>query len=266
MDNTYFHRQTAGKPLFSDVIWSQPEQQSTAGKLAIIGGSGHGFYAVSRSYADASKTGIGSIRVLLPDVLKRTVSYLLPESEFAPSTKSGSLARSSLSILVELAAWADGVLFPGDLGKSSETAILMEHYLEKNTSLLSLAGDAISIIYDSPSLILDNDHLCLILDFNQLQKLLLNIRFPMAARSQMTIYQMAELLHALTLGYPWSVITEHENLFFVAYGGKVSATSKEDYTLAAAGVAASVWRLQQPTKTFEAESSGLYVLTNGAVA
>lgn len=142
----------------------------------------------------------------------------------------------------------------------------MEHYLEKNVSLLSLAGDAISIICDNPGLILDNDRLCLILDLNQLQKLLLNIRFPMAARSQMTIFQMAELLHSLTLNYPWSLITEHENLFFVAYGGQVSATGRGNTTLATAGVTASVWRLQQPTKPFKAESSGIYVLGENSLA
>lgn len=266
MDNTYFRQQTPGKPLFSDVIWSRPEQKATAGKLAIIGGSSHGFNNVSRAYADASKAGVGHIRILLPDVLKRTLSYLLPESEFAPSTQSGSLSRKALSSLLDLEAWADGMLFPGDLGKSSETAILMENYLEKSRSLLSLGGDAISIICDNSSLALNNDRLCLILDLQQFQKLLISMRFPMALRSQMTIYQMAELLHSLTLNYPWSVITEHENLFFIGYKGQVSATGSGDYTLATAGVVASVWRLQQPTKPFEAASSGLYVLVNGSGA
>ena len=266
MDDTYLHRQQINKPLFSDVVWSRPVQKATAGKLALIGGSAQGFNSLSTAFAAADKAGAGVIRTLLPDSLKKIVSMLLPESEFAPSTKSGSFAAKALTDWLDISSWADGVIICGDLGSNSETAALLENYAEKIPALLTLAGDSVTILSAAAGSILSNDRLTLSLELSQLQKLLTNIRYPMAVTSQMTLFQLAEVLHAISQNYPWAIITQHLELFFVAYRGEVSTTPAQKHTLLQATASATVWRIQQPAKPFAAMTSGIYSLGSGAAA
>lgn len=262
MSNPYLHRQEISKPLFTDVIWSRPQTRHTSGKLALIGGNAQGFNSVSAAYLAATESGIGTIRTLLPDSLRKIVSKLLPESEFAPSTKAGSFSAKALDSIVDLERWADGILICGELGHNSETSILIEHYLEKSNSLLTLTGDSIDIAATSPPVMLANGNLILALEMDQLQHFLTAIRYPMAAKSQMTLFQLAELLHALTQSYPWAIVTKHESQFFVAYGGEVSTTPNQNLHLLEISTSATVWRLQQPSKPFESMTSGIYASVN----
>lgn len=259
---TFLHQQQPGKPLFSNVLWSRPEQKNTAGKLAIIGGSSSGFNSVSETYAAANQAGAGTIRVLLPDSLKKTLSKFWPESEFASANKGGSFAANALAEWLNLATWADGIILCGDLGKNSETAILFERFLEENKNLVTIAGDSLALALDTPTQLFEQNQLTLVLELDMLQRLLNAIRYPMTMRSDQNIYQLADLLHALTQSYPWAVITQHEGFFFVAYAGDVSTTPKTNQSLLAAGSAGSLWRIQQPAKPFAAITSGLYDLTN----
>lgn len=260
MDNTYLQLQT-DKALFPDVLFSKPERKSAAGKLAIIGGSSSGFNSVSETYLAASKTGAGSIKILFPDSLKKTLSKIWPESEFAPSNKSGGFATNALTQWLDLATWADGVIFGGDLGKSSETAVLIEHFFEQNKGLTTLYRDSLSAALESPPQLFDQTYLNIVADLSTLQKMLGIIRFPMAVRSDMSIYQLSDLLHSLSSNYPWAIITQHEQFNFCAYNGAVSATpNKKQSSLLTSGVAGSIWRLQQPEKPFAAMSSGMFSL------
>ena len=43
MDNIFWHQQINDQPLYPDILWSQPEHKSMAGKLAIVGGNLHKF-------------------------------------------------------------------------------------------------------------------------------------------------------------------------------------------------------------------------------
>lgn len=262
MEATNLQQQLPGKPLFSNLLWSRPEQKTAAGKLAIIGGSSSGFNSVSATYEAASLAGAGTIRALLPDSLKKTLSKVWPESEFAASNKSGSFAASALSQWIELASWADGVILSGDLSKNSETAILFERFLEENKSLLTLAGDSLALALDSPTQLFEQNQLTLVVEQDVLQRLLTAIRYPMALRRDQNIYQFADLLHSLSQSYPWAIISEQLDLFFVAYGGEISTTIKNDQGLQAAGCASAVWRLQQPAKPFAAITSAIYSLIN----
>lgn len=252
--------QTNGKPLFSDVLWSRPERKTAAGKLAIIGGSSSGFSAVSETYTAATKAGAGQVRILLPDSLKKSLSSLWPESEFAPANKGGGFAAAALGEWLALAEWADAVMLCGNLGKSSETAVLLEHFLEKYEGQISLAKDSIQIALGTPTELFDQKELTLIVELSDLQRLLSAIRFPMAVRSDMTIYQLGNLLRSLSQSYPWAIVTEHEGSFFASFAGNVSHTMANAKRLLAAGSAASVWRMQQPLKPYEALSSGIYDL------
>ena len=132
MKPEYWLTQTKDKPLFPELEWSRPENRSAAGKLLIIGGNAHGFAAPAEAYAVATKAGIGTARVLLPDAVRKIVGRLWENGEFAPSTPSGSFGQKALDEFLLQGSWADAVLFAGDLGRNSETAILLEKSLQKS--------------------------------------------------------------------------------------------------------------------------------------
>ncbi len=131
MTPEYWHKQPVGKLLFPELEWSRPENKQFAGKLLIVGGNLHGFAAPAEAYAAAAKAGIGTAHVLLPDAIQKVVGHFIENGEFAASTPSGSFSQKALIELLEWCRWSDGVLFAGDLGRNSETAILVEKFLQK---------------------------------------------------------------------------------------------------------------------------------------
>ncbi len=259
MDNTYWLRQELNKPLFENVVWSRPEQRSLSGKLGIIGGNAHGFSAVSDAFAAANQAGIGAVRLVLPENLSKTIGHMLPESEFAPDNKSGGFGLKALELWLTLANWSDASLLCGDLGKSSETEILLERFLEKNPLPITLTGDTLDLAMTLPLLLLEHKQLLLAPTFSQFQHLLTSIRYPNALTSNMTLYQLVDLMHSLTLNYKFAIIFNYDNQSIIAYKGQVSSTpTPSDISILKAAVYLSVWRLQQPAKPFEAMTSGIY--------
>ena len=91
MITPYWHKQF-DSPLFSDLLWSRPENKQFAGKLLIIGGNLHGFAAPASAYEQSQRAGIGVARVILPDALQKTIGRIFEAGEFAPSTPSGSFS------------------------------------------------------------------------------------------------------------------------------------------------------------------------------
>src|ERR1700759_1177296 len=146
MADTSWLKQTS-EPLFPNILWSRPENKRQAGKLLIIGGHKQSFSAVSRAYAAAQKAGAGTIRVVLPLSLQKTLGKSFPEAEFADSTAIGSFSRQALGLFLELSDWAEGVLLAGKFGQNSETAVLLENYVAKFAGQLTLAGDSLEYFY-----------------------------------------------------------------------------------------------------------------------
>jgi NAD(P)H-hydrate repair Nnr-like enzyme with NAD(P)H-hydrate dehydratase domain len=259
MDHTYWHRQTTEKPLFPDLLWSRPENKRQAGKLGIIGGNANSFAAVGTAYNAAVEAGAGTTRILLPDSLQKTVSKLFPEAEFAPSTPSGSFARDALASWLALAEWADGVLVAGDLGHNSETAIVLEQFIEKYDGQLTITQDAIDY-FASQSKILDRAETTLVLSFAQLQKLATTAHVTRAFRFDMDFLHLVDNLHELTEKHPVAIVVKHLENMFVAAAGQVSSTKlATDLKIwrVSTAAAASVWWLQNPVKQFEAQTTAL---------
>lgn len=170
MNNNYWLRQT-DKPLFPDLEWSKPEQRAKAGKLGIIGGNKLGFASVAESYQTALTTGVGEVKILLPDALKKAVPKSITDAVFAGSNQSGSLSNESYEQLRSLSDWADGILLIGDAGRNSETAIVYEKFLEKYTGQLTITRDAIDLLKSNPIALVERPDTSLIMSFAQLQKL-----------------------------------------------------------------------------------------------
>jgi NAD(P)H-hydrate repair Nnr-like enzyme with NAD(P)H-hydrate dehydratase domain len=255
MDHTFWHKQTLTESLFPDLLWSRPENQKLAGKLLIIGGHAQAFNAAAEAYQAALTAGIGSARVLLPDSLQRLIGRGFEAGEFAPSTPVGSFAQGALASFMELANWADGVLIAGDLGRNSETAILLEQFLEKFSGQVTLTKDAADLVVQQPLLVLQRPDTLLVLSSGQLQRLAVNAHFPRAFTSSAALLQVIENLHEFTKRYTCTIITKQDGQYIVASGGQISTTKPNEekaiWRLLFATHAATWW-LQQPSKPFEA--------------
>jgi hypothetical protein len=253
---TYWHKQTPDKPLFPDLLWSRPENKRLAGKLLIIGGSAHGFSAPAEAYTEATKAGIGTARVLLPDSLQKTVGRIFEAGEYAPSTPSGSFNQMALSELLAMSQWADGVLLAGDFGRNSETAILLEKFIEKYTGQLTLAQDAVDYFINNSSPILRRDKTLLVPSFSQLQKLAINARFAKAFTSNLDFLHIIEDLHEFSIEYGLNIVLEHLETIFAVTDGGVSTTKGVKLTSGVTLAAhTATWWLQNPTRSFEALTS-----------
>lgn len=253
--DAYWHRQAAGKPLFPDLLWSRPENRLAAGKLLIIGGNQYGFAAVGDAYAAAQENGAGVIRVLLPDALRKTVGHMFETVELAPSTPSGSFSQKALADFLAAAAWADGVLVAGDLGRNSETAIVLEKFVEKYSGQLTLTKDAADYFTAAPKPLLARGNATLVISFAQLQKLATGARFARAFTFGMNLLPLVEALHEFTKMYPVAILTRHLDTVFVSAGGQVSSTqlaAPPDTWRVRTAVAAGVWQMQNPAKPFAA--------------
>jgi len=260
MDQVWWRKQV-DKPLFPELEWSRPETRVQAGRLLIIGGNGYEFKAPANAYGDALEAGVGAATVLLPGSMQKVVSDIFPEAEFAPSTPSGSFARESLASILDLSSRADGVLLPGDIGRNSETTVLLESFLQKYPGQVTLTKEAADVLIRQPLQILQRQHTLLVLAMGQLRQLGSAAHFPRAFTTEMGLVQLVESLHDFTERYPLGIITRHQDHYVVAVNGQVSTTAvKTDqpvWRLTTAAHAA-VWWLQNPTKPFEALTTAVH--------
>ncbi len=255
-----WHKQEIDTPLFPDLLWSRPETKRGAGKLLIIGGNSHGFAAAAEAYAAAEQAGAGTVRVLLPDAIQKLVGGVFQQADFAPSTPSGSFARSSLAELLAAATWADGVMLAGDLGRNSETAVVLEQFVREFTGQLTITKDAVDYFKEAPKLLLERPDTTLVISLAQLQKLAVKANFPRPIKYEMALMQLVETLSELTATYAANIVVKHHLQMFVASGGQVSTTKlAEDLDIWRVKTAAhaAVWTMQNPGKIFEALTTSL---------
>lgn len=256
----YWKRQTPEKPLFPDIEWSKPEQRAQRGRLGIIGGNKLGFAGVAEGYKTALETGTGDVRVLLPDVLKKTIPPSITDTIFGATNPSGSLAREAASEMNALGAWANEILLIGDAGRNSETAILYENFLQDYTGPLTITRDAVDLIKNGSSAIVERPNTLLIVSFAQLQKLFQSVYYPKILTFSMQLSQLVEALHKFTITYPLAIAVLHKDYLIVASGGEVTTTEWQNpmaiWRGSVAVKAASYW-LWNPGKVLEAVTASL---------
>lgn len=260
MSMNYWVKQDPHKPLFPDLAWSKPENKMHAGKLLIIGGNLHGFSAPAAAFNAAERAGIGMTRVVLPNAIQKSVKAFMPEADFSPSTPSGSFAVASLDTVLEHAAWSDAVLLSGDLGRNSETAVLIESFLQKHTGKICLTKDALDYIIETPQLITSRPNTLAVATFAQLQKLFISAKSRSALTFEMGLVRLAEALHAFTEEYQLHIITKYHDTYIVASNGQISTTKEAAPTeiwRVDTSAKATVWWLQHADKPFEALTTSL---------
>lgn len=224
----YWQKQEPGKPLFPDIEWSKPEQRSRSGKLGIIGGNQLGFAGLSDSYSFALKSGIGEIKMLLPDNLKSKLNQLSSDIIYGKSNPSGGLGQNSISEFRSLGDWADSLLFIGDCGKNSETAILYEKFVTEYEKPITITRDAIDLLVNSFSTIVNKSNVLLVASFPQIQKLFQAVYYPKVLTFSMQLTNLIEALHKFTITYPIKIaVYQHENMI-LAIDGKVITTASSN--------------------------------------
>ncbi len=256
----YWQQQLPGKPLYPDIEWNKPEQQMYAGKLGIIGGNKLGFLAVGDAYTVALDAGIGQVRVLLPDILKKAVPAAIIDVVYGASNPSGGLAKDAASEMGALGAWAESILLVGDAGRNSETAILYEDFLRTYNGQLTITRDAIDLLLNAPEVLVERDATLLVVSFAQLQKVFSKVYYPKILTFSMQLQQLVEALHKFTITYPTVVMTFHQNQLIVAAAGKVTTTPWDAPLAVWKGIvatqAAAYW-LWNPKKPLQAATTSL---------
>lgn len=260
MDYSYWKKQTLDTPLFPDIEWSKPEQRAQAGKLGIIGGNKLGFAGVAEAYGVALNAGVGQARVLLPDVLRKTIPATMTDVMFAPTNPSGSLAQDAQAEMATLSAWADEILLIGDAGRSSETAILYERLVQSYKGPLVVTRDAVDLVKNSAQLLVDRPNTLLVVSFAQLQKLFQAVYYPKVLTFSMQLTNLVEALHKFTITYPTTIAVLHRDTLIVANNGDVATTPWDSPMLIWRGTvatkAAAYW-LWSPAKPLEATITSL---------
>jgi len=243
------------KPLFPDILWNRPENKRYAGKLMIAGGHAQSFSAPSRAFIAASKAGAGTVRILLPNSLQKVIGRGLPEAEFAASTPIGSFSAKALAIFFDLADWSDAVLLAGDFGKNSETAVLLDNFVDKFGGQLTFCGDAVDYFVSNSQKLFARENTAIVATFSQLQKLAAP---DIVLRQNTDLAQVVDALGDWGRSIKSAIITEHSGQIIVSFDSQIS-TTPGTFDPDIAGYA-SVWRLQQPDKPFEALTTAVWCL------
>jgi ADP-dependent NAD(P)H-hydrate dehydratase / NAD(P)H-hydrate epimerase len=252
--DTYWKKQDKERPLYPELLWDKPDNKRLAGKLLIIGGNSHEFSAPAQAFKISQDNGVGDVKVLLPNALKKTVGKIIDNGEYGPSTKSGSFSKQALDTWLEWTNWADGILIAGDIGRNSETSILLEKYISTTNKPLILTKDSIDYFKANAKQLLARPNTLIVLSIAQLQKLSIEAGWTSPVTFSMSTIQLVEFLHSLSQTYACSIITLHNENIFVAYGGLVSTTKRAIKGSWRVEMAAksSVWLIQNKNRVFEA--------------
>lgn len=249
-------RQQPGQPLFPDLIWSRPQNKNGAGKLLIIGGQAGNFMNVSSAYSFAKEAGAGTIRLLLPDSLRKIASNI-EGAEFASTNSSGSFAKTALANFFDLSEWADRVLLAGDLGKNTETTIILDGFLLRGMKPVLISQPALeSIGVDMNQLV--NMPITLVIERKVFQKIAIATGSHTAVTSSTTYAQRAEIIQNISARTKASYLIIDEEHTWSAADGRTVSTQTKPLNINALSAFASVWLMQNSSKPLEALTTAVF--------
>ncbi len=153
------------------------------------------------------------------------------------------------------------MLLAGNFGRNSETSSLIETYLAKTSSLVTITQDAVDCVYGFADKLLERPNTTLILSFAQAQKLFSATKSQTPLVFDMPLAQVVEALTDFTAKYQITIVTRQNSIIFISSGGRVVTTeaAKEKVWRVLAATKSAVWWLQNPTKPLEAISTSLII-------
>ena len=254
------------KPLFEQLDWDKPERKDHAGKLLIVGGHVHALTAPAQSYLLASALGIGIQKVCMPSKTKSILGKAPFDAVFIPSTTSGEFAKEGINELLEYAMWADTVLLSGDVGRNSQTTLLLEEFVQSYNGQVVIAQDALDTLSGSPKEIMNRENSTIVASIAQLQKLAKNSNWSTPITFTMDLTKLVEVLAEVSKNFSAGIVTFHQSQFVVAIDGRVSTTkSTQDIEEPQSwrnslATHAAVYQAWYPNKPFEALTHCAYLL------
>lgn len=151
--------------------WEKPERKDQAGSLVIFGGLSFKLKEVDSIFKSAKAYGVGSVFALVPEslakVFKRDDPYLIP---MALDSYFG-LTDAGVNKLKEEYALADALIV-SDIGNNSSTILKLAKLISNSIKPVILTDSAIALVLSFTSEILQNPRTVLILNFQNLQKLI----------------------------------------------------------------------------------------------
>lgn len=263
--NDYWNRQS-NKPLFEQLEWDRPERKDQAGRLLILGGSTHSLSAPAQAFMLSQESGIGTAKVVLPHKTKKLLKDVPLETLFLPSTPSGEFAHEGKQELLEYAQWADTVLLCGDVGRNSQTTILMSDLLRSYTGQVLITRDSLDGLSIDAQLLFNRENTTIVATIAQLQKLFKTAGIDSAITFTMDLTKLVETLHDLTLKYSATIVVLHNQQIVAAHKGQVSTTHANTQTEPQSwrlpySVHAACFQTWYPKEPFKALTHTSYILS-----
>lgn len=243
--------QSSNQPLYPNIVWSRPENKNGSGKLLIIGGNSTSFSNVAKEFSDAEKAGVGICHVLVPASLSK-ITKDIPFIEYAPANPSGSFSRKALAEILGVLKITDGLLIAGDLGKNSETSLLLEDLLAKFSGPVFISSNALAS-FASISFILNREKTVLFVDKKQLRDIFIEAKSTFAITSELPKAKLAEALIHFSSSHQSTLVVQDFNNVWVAHSRKIIESEKSGVSAAKT----AVWTIQQPEKWLEVITTSL---------
>jgi hypothetical protein len=135
-----------------------------------------------------------------------------------------------------------------------------EKFLAGSSAAVTLSKDTIDYFIPLAKTFANRENTTLVLTMADLQKLAMALGFDRPFRLGMDLIQLVDALHAFTDKYGFEIVVKHLETICVAVNGQVSTTKlaeDKDIWRVQTAAHAAVWRLQNPTKPFEALTTSL---------
>lgn len=260
MNPTYPYWQKQEQPLFPDLAWNFPEQKSNT--VTILGGNSQNFAGtIKMSEYLANRFPIRNVKTILPDSLRSKLPFL-PNVDFAPSTDSGSFAKSS--ILRDTINSSDFAILAGDFSRNSATAVAITDAIQSSSQPIIIGRDTPDLIASEMASLLMREQFYIMASLVQLQKIFRAVYYPKMILLSMPLLPIVEALHKFTLSYPCTILTFHQGQIIVANHGNITTTPIESTvyspislwsgTLACNIAAFNLWN---PNKPLEATTAAI---------
>lgn len=250
------------KPLKDDLSWNFPERKSNS--VAVIGGNSNNFsHVIKISELLSTKYPLETVSTILPDALKSKIPPALLNISFAPSTPSGSFAKSqNLKTLLDP---SDFILVDGDLSKNPETASALTNAILDTSAPVLLTRDAIDLLSPEMETLISRENLFLLASAAQLQKIFRALYYPRVFLLSSPLLTILETLHKFTLTYDGlTLITFHSSDIIIAKKGEIITvpiknTPYSPISLWSGPLAASllVYNLWNPGHSLDASTSAV---------
>lgn len=136
------------QPLFSEILWSRPQNTRSAKSLLIVGGHKQSFKHTQDLFMQSNAAGIGNAKLALPDSLKEKIN-IEHGILYLPSNRSGSISLKAGATLTNVGKNFDGILISSDLSDHPEISKLVSKMVGAFKTTFIFDGAAVFYVNDN---------------------------------------------------------------------------------------------------------------------